>query len=299
MNPATQKYLSRILNEKFQAADSTIHYQQIGGGCINDCFKVSISDSHRFFLKINSAIKFPGLFEKEKHGLELLGAKKLIRVPNPLHCEIFEGEQILLLEWIETGLKTVEFWKSFGEQLAKLHSNTWLDRDGQTIFGLTEDNYMGSLVQQNTVHQSWIEFFIHCRLQPQIKLAQEKNLLGINQIKGFEKFYSRLPQIFHEENSSLLHGDLWSGNYMCDENSQPVLIDPAVYYGHRSVDLGMTILFGGFDKEFYDAYNYYYPFPKNYYEQWNAANLYPLLIHLNLFGMSYLSQIENILARFE
>jgi protein-ribulosamine 3-kinase len=110
--------------------------------------------------------------------------------------------------------------------------------------------------------------------------------------------YDKLPEIFPPEPSSLLHGDLWSGNFLCNEQSEPVLIDPAVYFGHRSVDLGMTTLFGGFDKSFYDAYAYWGTLPENYHEQWEVCNLYPLLIHLNLFGTGYLSSIAATLRRF-
>ncbi|HKB43117.1 MAG TPA: fructosamine kinase family protein, partial [Chitinophagaceae bacterium] len=175
---------------------------------------------------------------------------------------------------------------------------TWSGNNGKTLFGFAEDNYMGALPQMNTQKENWIDFFIHCRLQPQIKLAVEKKLIRAKHIATFENLYSKLLFIFNDENSSLLHGDLWAGNFMCNENSQTVLIDPAVYFGHRSMDLAMTTLFGGFDKLFYESYNYYFPFPHNYDEQWEICNLYPLLIHLNLFGSSYLGQIESILRKF-
>ena len=304
MAPSIQKYL----NQYFSARNSTIQFQSIGGGCINNCFQIIIN-SEKFFLKINSAGKYPGLFEKEKNGLTLLRSQNILRIPKPISCDEVEDKQILLLEWIKTGSRTQQFWKTFGEQLARLHYQTWSDRPGlrkasggrrddQTRFGLDEDNYMGSLPQKNEPHGDWNKFFINCRLQPQIKLAEEKRLLQKKHLAAFENFYFKLPMIFNEEKPSLLHGDLWSGNFMCDENAQPVLIDPAVYYGHRSVDLAMTTLFGGFDKAFYDAYNYHFPFPSNYQDQWEVANLYPLLIHLNLFGSSYLGQIEQSLKKF-
>jgi protein-ribulosamine 3-kinase len=287
MHPSIQKYL----NQYFSASNSTIQFHSIGGGCINDCFQVTIN-SEKFFLKINSASKHLNLFQKEKNGLELLGSQNIIRVPKPILCDEVEDKQILLLEWIETGPGTGQFWKTFGEQLVWLHHTT------QDHFGLDEDNYMGSLSQKNGAHSDWNKFFIECRLQPQIKLAEEKHLLQKKHLASFEKLYSKLPEIFNDEKPSLVHGDLWRGNFMCDENSQPVLIDPAVYYGHRSVDLAMTTLFGGFDKQFYESYNYYHPFPSNYHDQWYVANLYPLLIHLNLFGSSYLGQIEQTLKNF-
>jgi fructosamine-3-kinase len=302
MTPFIKKYLNQTLAEKFNLSNSTIVFHTTGGGCINETFKISV-DKYQFFLKINSATEFPGLFEGEKNGLDLLAEQKLIRVPQPFIHDEIDSHQLLVLEWIETGLKTDAFWKKFGERLARLHELSWSDgdqqtTDGQTRFGLDDDNYMGSLIQKNTPHSNWVDFFIHCRLEPQVKLAAEKNLLEKKHLTAFQDIYPRLDSIFNKERSSLLHGDLWSGNFMCDENSEPVLIDPAVYYGHRSVDLGMTILFGGFDKKFYDAYNYHYPFPKNYREQWDVANLYPLLIHLNLFGVGYRSRIVEILKKY-
>jgi fructosamine-3-kinase len=201
--------------------------------------------------------------------------------------------QILVMEWIEEGPKTTTFWQNFGRQLAELHHHS------NEQFGLSYDNYMGALSQKNNYHASWIQFFIECRLRPQLQLASNSDMLPSIHIDVFEKLFLRLSEIFPEEPASLLHGDLWSGNFLCDKNENVVLIDPAVYYGHRSMDLAMTTLFGGFDDAFYRSYNYHFAFPKNYKEQWEFCNLYPLLIHLNLFGSSYLSPIKSILKRFE
>lgn len=270
---------------------SSLQFLPLGGGSINDTFQVLTANGQKYFLKLNSLRKFPGLFAKEKSGLEYLGMKKIIRVPIVISCNEIPEQQFLLLEWIEKGERNPGFWKNFGEGLAKLHQ-VKNDR-----FGFTEDNYMGALPQQNPFTHDWIGFFINSRLIPQIKLARDKKLLQANHLETFEKLYKTLPEIFNDEPPSLLHGDLWSGNFICDDRGAPVLIDPAVYYGHRSVDLGMTTLFGGFDREFYDAYNYHYPFPSNHPEQWQIANLYPLLIHLNLFGAGYLPQIENTIKK--
>jgi fructosamine-3-kinase len=143
-----------------------------------------------------------------------------------------------------------------------------------------------------------VRFFVEKRLQPLVDQCLSRQLLFPEHRKKFERLNSLLAEIFNEEQKpAFLHGDLWSGNFMCSENSEPVLIDPAVYYGHPSVDLGMTTLFGGFAPAFYDAYNYHSPFPKNHKQQWQACNLYPLLIHLLLFGRSYLSQIDFTLKQ--
>jgi protein-ribulosamine 3-kinase len=291
------EYFLKSLVNKFPALKglpiSSLTLSRIGGGSINNTYRVLVNQKFAFFLKTNKADKFPGLFEKEKQGLEFLSSQKLIAVPTVLFCGTYKDEQILVLEWIEQGLKTDSFWKKFGEQLANLHHCT------HSHFGFEYDNYMGALPQQNHPTDSWVEFFTRHRLVPQIEMALASHLLSKKEADGFENLYKKLDTIFNIEKPSLVHGDLWSGNFMCNENSVPVLIDPAVYYGHRSVDLAMTTLFGGFDKAFYAAYHYHFPLPSNYQEQWDICNLFPLLIHLNLFGQSYLYDIKMTLQKFQ
>jgi protein-ribulosamine 3-kinase len=298
MTESIRNHLSQLLAETLDLQISSLEFRSIGGGCINETYKVKVNDRISFFLKVNSVSKFPSLFEKEKHGLDLLERQKTISVPSIVHCGQIEDSQFLLLDWIEGGIKTEGFWKLFGEQLAMLHGQTWVNKDGQKLFGLEQDNYIGSLPQFNTPQQNWIDFFYRQRLLPQIRMAKDQYLIQRTLLLAFEKLGSRLHEIFDPEQSALLHGDLWSGNFMCDQKSEPVLIDPAVYFGHRSMDLAMTTLFGGFDEIFYKSYNYHFKFPQNYLEQWEVCNLYPLLVHLNLFGSGYLSQIENILRKW-
>jgi fructosamine-3-kinase len=241
MVPASiRNYLNRSLPQKLGLRPSSLEISPIGGGSINETYRVTINGKIKFFLKLNSASKYPLLFEKEKHGLELLTRHNIIQVPSVVACEGFDKYQILLLEWIEGGTRDESFWTSFGEQLARLHQRAWLNKDGQTLFGLDQDNYMGSLPQQNSQRENWVDFFTYNRLQPQINLARGKLLLHTKHLNGFENLVSRLEGIFDNEQSALLHGDLWSGNFMCNENSQAVLIDPAIYFGHRSMDLAMT-----------------------------------------------------------
>lgn len=157
---------------------------------------------------------------------------------------------------------------------------------------------MGALPQSNQPSAGWIEFFIHQRLEPQIRLALDEKLLQPQHYKQFEKLYKALPGIFYSDDLSLLHGDLWSGNFLCDDTGSPVLIDPAVYHGHPAMDVAMTTLFGGFDPLFYESYNLQLPFPSNYRQQWEICNLYPLLIHLNLFGKGYLQSILSTIQYY-
>ena len=216
----------------------------------------------------------------------------MIKTPVVIDCFEAEDKQVLLLEWVQEGERTESFWKCFGEKLAALH------RVSHDAFGLHEDNYMGSVPQQNTPHLNWSSFFAAERLIPLVQKCAAKKLLQPQHLAQFEAIEKELPSFFEEEKPSLLHGDLWSGNFLCTQDAEPVLIDPAVYFGHRSVDLAMTTLFGGFRRPFYEAYHYHFPLPSNYEEQWAVCNLYPLLIHLYLFGSGYLSQIQQTLKRF-
>jgi fructosamine-3-kinase len=283
--PTLQAFLSQKLDSPVK------EIQAVGGGCINHTYKI-VTNSGAFFCKINSASKFPQLFEKEKRGLKLIQNQNVIKTPAIIDYSVENAEQILVLEWIKEGKTSNQFWKTFGEQLAALHHTN------QDNFGLEEDNFMGSISQSNKEDKQWNSFFIEQRLQPLINLCSNKNLLQPKHQHQFAVIYQRLPQIFDAaEKPALVHGDLWSGNFMC-QDGKPVLIDPAAYFGDRSVDLAMTTLFGGFDKGFYESYHYHFPLPINYKEQWEVCNLYPLLIHLVLFGKTYLAQIEQTLERF-
>ena len=316
MSTPLSKILPTILSRVTGTEVGPLRLRALGGGSINSAYQLVTTDERRWFCKMYDADSMPDLFTREGQGLELLGRAGLIRVPAVIACEIADGMQVLVLEWIEQGLKTGAFWTSFGEELARLHMlsqpafgldhhsgfdlrhRTDSGLDHQPCFGLDHDNYMGSLPQSNTPEPDWTSFFIRQRLEPQLQLAINSHLLPPSTIRHFQGLYRALPEIFPPEPPSLLHGDLWSGNFLCDANSRPVLIDPAVYYGHRSIDLAMTTLFGGFEPGFYEAYDHHYPFPPNYREQWEICNLYPLLIHLNLFGESYSVNILRTIQRF-
>ena len=281
-----QQRLSYLLGK-----ECTLHLQAVSGGSINQTYRL-ISGIDSFFCKVNSATKFPHLFQKEKNGLSLLAQQGRIKTPAVMDQFETEGFQFLLLEWIQPGHRNKGFWERFGENLAALHQVK------SSKCGLNEDNYMGSVPQQNNQHDNWCQFFAEERLLPMMRQCTANNLLSSNDNRLLECLLQKLPSHFEEEEHSLLHGDLWSGNFLCSETSEPVLIDPAVYYGHRSMDLSMTTLFGGFQEPFYEAYHYHYPYPSNYREQWKICNLYPLLIHLYLFGASYLSPIRDTLRQF-
>jgi len=292
MNRLLKESLKELIEKQMGSAISSMEFDPVGGGSINDTYRLNLNGGMKFFLKVNSSTRFPGLFAKEKSGLAFLAKQNCILTPSVRLEGIVDDYQLLLLEWIEQGIRDENFWKKFGEELARLHNV------GHEQFGFWENNYMGSLPQLNNFAGSWSDFFTSYRLQSQIELAIGKRLLQKKHIVTFESLFKKIDSMFDAEKASLLHGDLWSGNFMCNERSEPVLIDPAIYFGHRSMDLAMTTLFGGFDRVFYDSYNYHFPFPPNYEEQWEICNLYPLLIHLNLFGSGYLGQIERTLRMF-
>ncbi|MCB0795771.1 MAG: fructosamine kinase family protein [Flavobacteriales bacterium] len=263
----------------------------VGGGSINDAWLLHTEEGP-FFLKTNNADRFPSLFEAEADGLERLRAAKAIRVPQVIAYGEDHDTTYLLLEHVERSLQSAAFWSTFGMQLAQLHRST----DKQ--FGLERDNYIGNLKQGNTQRSSWSEFFVQQRLEPQLKLARDGRKVDAAMPFRFERLFHQLDRLFPKEAPALLHGDLWSGNFVCDRTGSPVVFDPAVYYGHREMDLAMSRLFGGFDPAFYTSYQEAFPLEAGWEERVDLCNLYPLLVHVNLFGGGYVAQVEAILARF-
>ncbi len=263
----------------------------VGGGSINDSYRLDTNEGP-FFVKVNHADQFPSMFVAEAHGLDLLGASETIRVPRVIATGEDHDDSFILMEWVEGGLKNDAFWTDFGRSLAALHRQT------APTFGLDRDNYIGSLKQVNTPRDNWADFFVHCRLEPQVRMAHDRKRIGDGDVLRFERLYARLGELFPQEPPALLHGDLWNGNFICNAKGQPVLIDPAVYYGHREMDIAMTKLFGGFDEGFYTAYNETWPLAAGWEERVDLCNLYPLLVHVNLFGGEYVGQVQEVVKRF-
>jgi protein-ribulosamine 3-kinase len=261
------------------------------GGCINHGGKVTTSQGH-YFLKWNDLGKFPGMFDAEAKGLELLGSGSTLIVPKVMDFGTAGPFQFLLLEYIDSGKKTLDFWDRFGSGLARIHKRS------STHFGLDHNNYIGSLPQRNTQNTSWTEFFIHERLLPQLHFARDVGKVDHNFVRRFDVLFNQLPSLLPEEPPSLLHGDLWGGNLMIAHEGEPCIIDPAVYYGNREVDLAMMQLFGGFDRCCLESYSELYPLHPGYEERLDLYNLYPLLVHVNLFGGGYKGQVVSILNHF-
>ena len=273
---------------EIHSCDVHIHADNaIGGGCINNALKLK-TNVGTYFLKWNDAAQFPGMFHSEAKGLNLLRDSNSVYVPEVILADEAGGYSFLLLEYIDAGAMNNNYWENFGSRLAELH------RVSATNFGLDHDNYIGSLKQGNHQHPTWKEFFINERIIPQLTLANlDSRLTG-----KFDNLFEKLDDIFPNEPPALLHGDLWSGNYMVSATGDPVIMDTAVYFGHREMDLAMSKLFGGFDSRFYISYNKAFQLEKGWESRMDICNLYPLLVHVNLFGGSYLAQIESILRRF-
>ncbi len=281
-------FFKLLVEEKLTEKIKTI--SSISGGDINNVFKIK-TEQNTYVLKVNRNDIFPQMFAKEKLGLEIL-SNTGIKSPKVIQYFSANEYQFLLLEFIKEGSITNLFWENFASNLVALH------RTSRNYFGLNHDNYIGSLKQKNHKKTSWESFFIDCRIAPLVKLAFENNLLSKSHLKCFEKLYLRLNELLPIENSSLVHGDLWSGNLMKGADQVPVFIDPAVYFGHREMDIAMTQMFGGFDYSFINYYNDLFPLEKYWEDRIEIHNLYPNLVHLNLFGQSYLSGIESVIQKF-
>jgi protein-ribulosamine 3-kinase len=265
--------------------------EAVGGGSINLVYCLNTSKT-KYLLKLNNKDAFPGMFKAEAEGLDIIKNSNSIRVPQVNLQDDFENDSFLVLEWIETKRPDIKSSILLGERLFQMHQNT------SAGFGAIADNYMGALKQSNRSHLTWAAFFIEERLKPMVKVAIHKNLINNIDIQNFERLYERLPGLFQEEAPSLIHGDLWSGNYLISIENEPYLIDPAVSYGHREFDIAMTTLFGGFSNDFYETYNYHFPLAKGWKKRLDLWNLYPLLVHLNLFGLGYLGQVRDCLTQF-
>jgi len=263
----------------------------LSGGCINESVQLKINNGF-YFLKWNDANAYPKMFETEARGLKLLLSTGAIGIPKVVQCAEYENTAYLLLEFIEAGKEIKNYFQNFGSNLARLH------KCSDENFGLEYDNYIGSLKQQNKQNTNGITFFIEQRIKKQIVLAQKKGLMNLSLKKKFDVFFERLPDLIPNEKPALLHGDLWSGNYITGKNGAAWLIDPAVYYGFREMDIAMSRLFGGFNHSFYSAYNNAFPMESGWEQRLDYYNLYPLLVHVNLFGSSYLSQVQSILNKF-
>jgi len=259
--------------------------RRCGGGCINDAFLLRGPDED-FFVKINDASATP-MFRAEAAGLEAIAATQAIRVPRVVAQGESGGQAFLALEAIRFSSASAN-WENMGRQLAALHAATH-DR-----FGWTEDNFIGSAPQRNAWTPNWAGFFRDQRMRPQFETARRQG----GPIQDDDALLEAIPTILrdHDPAPSLLHGDLWSGNAAFDDEGQPVIFDPACYFGDPEADLAFTEMFGGFPPAFYRAYHEASPIPPGYERRKRLYNLYHIVNHANLFGGGYAAQAESVIA---
>ncbi len=228
----------------------------------------------------------------DANGLKLLEQAGPLKVPTVVRQSEADGQAYLLLEFIDEGAADTAFWQQFGEGLAAIH------RSSADAFGLGQDNFIGSLPQANGRHDNWPDFYREERLRPQAERALANRMLWPGAGQQLDRLYQRLPELCPAEPPALTHGDLWSGNFLKSAAYGPVLVDPAVSYAHREMDLAMSMLFGGFAPAFYEAYQKAYPIASGFRDRVGLYQLYYLLAHVNLFGQSYTGSVRQIVERW-
>jgi fructosamine-3-kinase len=288
--------LQQALAELLHSPLAVLQEQGVSGGCISDARRVRVrTDDGRecdYFVKSNG-VSFLDNFHAEWDGLDRLAGADAIAVPRPIAVGSSGGRAWLVLEWVDQGSASTDYFETFGRQLARLHQVT----EGNEI-GLPRNNFLGSATQINTPCDRWPEFVAQHRIGYQLRWATDQGLADSQLQRDVAEIVERMDELLagSEPSTALLHGDLWSGNYLCGADGQPVLIDPAVYYGNREAEFGMLKLFGSCPPRFYDAYDETFPFAQGWGRRVNVYVLYHLLNHLNLFGRGYHHQCCSVAA---
>lgn len=268
------------------------HARAVGGGCINDAFACDLADGRRVFVKGNADAD-PRMFPAEAKGLRWLAEANALRVPRVMAVSTAtDPVPFLVLEYLEPA-RNADYDVALGHGLAALH------RHGAKSFGLDHDNFLATLAQDNTAASDWPTFYSERRLEPQVRLAIDAGVAPRAWATSFSRLVARMGELAGPpEPPARLHGDLWSGNLFADDHGAPVLIDPAVYGGHREIDLAMLQLFGSPGPRFFAAYDEVYPRAPGHEQRVALYQLYPLLAHVNLFGQSYVAQVDAALRRY-
>ena len=284
--------LSGIYGEEVRITDR----RAVRGGDANEAYRLFLSNGESLFLKANS-IERADFFRAEEEGIAAIRSTGAIRVPHIYAMGTDDGCSFLLMEYIDSAGPMEGFWEKLGADLARMHKADTAAFVKSGRFGFEKDNYIGAGYQKNAAGDSFIEFFAECRLREQFKLAEkyfDDGMVGkINRLlDGLDRY------LIEPESPALLHGDLWSGNFLSDDKGLPMLIDPAVYVGCNEADIAMTELFGGFDRRFYVSYFEFAGMVPGYDDRRDLYNLYHLLNHLNLFGSGYLYEAVRIIDRY-
>ncbi|MGM0505560.1 MAG: fructosamine kinase family protein [Bacteroidota bacterium] len=291
--------MSRLPDALHQRLERTLghHIQSftpVHGGDIHQALRLDTPEGPLFLKWSQSPL--PSIFEREASGLQYLReAVHPARIPT-VHAWANPDENrpgYLLLDFLETIPFHEKGMESLGETIAQLHGNT------RKRFGLAEDNFIGTLAQSNRDSDDWIRFFREERIEPQIKLALNSGRLRNADRDAWNRIAAKLENLLPPSQPSLLHGDLWSGNVLCCRDGTPALIDPAVYYGNPEIEIAFTKLFGGFSDTFYRSYFSVRPEEPGFQERIPIYQLYPLLVHTNLFGGHYVQRVQQILSRYD
>ncbi|MFM2061001.1 MAG: hypothetical protein RLZZ507_671 [Cyanobacteriota bacterium] len=276
-------HISQVTGQKFQSSQ----HLSVSGGCINQGYAVS-DGKLTYFVKLNQASQAE-MFAAEMLGLQQMYKTHTIRVPQPLCWGTTGNSSYIVLEWLEMTDGNNETWQKMGRNLAAMHKTT------NQGFGWNMNNTIGSTPQINTWTSDWIEFYTEHRLGYQFQLAKRRG--GSFPLQ--DKLIASIPKLLadHQIQPALVHGDLWGGNAGFTIDGEPVIFDPATYFGDREVDIAMTELFGGFPPSFYQGYQEVFSLDEGYEKRKTLYNLYHILNHFNLFGGGYASQANQMIER--
>lgn len=290
--------ISHLLAEKLHKSAGSepstvrlLHIDRLTGGDIHEAYRLHTSAGN-YFLKTNTHPEAYRMFACEYHALERIHQTRTIRVPEPIAYYQAKGRAFLLMEFMEKGKPVPRFWDLFAEQLALLHEVSY------PLYGFEEDNFIGLLPQPNPLMKHWPEFFAEARIGPLVRQAFDQQLMDVSDLRLAESVLKKIPALLPDDRASLLHGDLWGGNFMVGDNGLPAVYDPASYFGHREMDIAMADLFGGFDRHFFEAYATLARLEQGWRRRLRLHQLYYLLVHLLLFGRSYYHQVKDILQTY-
>ncbi|WP_442508259.1 fructosamine kinase family protein [Novipirellula sp. SH528] len=299
MKPPSDSDVSAAFCQLIDPSTRISEVRAVGGGCISSAMQITLTSdqlgNRTVFAKSNEP-EFVKNFQSEWDGLTALAAAESILIPKPLAVGTAAERSWLITEWIKTRPQAENFFADFGRQLAELHRVTAGSQNGWP-----SDNFLGAAIQPNTTTASWAEFVAENRIGFQLRWAIDQQRADTKLRRDGEAIVAAMPELLsgRADETSLLHGDLWSGNYLCGATQDnlcgvPVILDPAVYYGCREAEFGMLKLFGSCPPEFYEAYQATWPLPDGWQHRINVYVLYHLLNHLNLFGSGYLGQCHQV-----
>ncbi|MCL6523799.1 MAG: fructosamine kinase family protein [Thermoflavifilum sp.] len=280
--------IAHELSARWQSPVRILQAESVAGGDIHHAYCLH-TDRGTLFVKTHTHPQAYRMFVCEFHALQAIANTHAIRVPEPILYHQAQGRSFLVMNFLEKGKPLPHFWEIFAEQLAALHRVTY------ERYGWEEDNFIGWLPQANRWMDHWPTFYAEQRLAPLLKQAFDQQLLSKADLHVGEQLLRRCSELLPNDRPSLLHGDLWGGNFLVSDNGMPAIFDPASYFGHREMDIAMADLFGGFDRRFFEAYATVGSLEARWRQRLRVYQLYYLLVHLILFGRTYYRRVMDIL----